>query len=540
VVQEERELERLQEKDEWIDQLEESLQAYESELVEKYARIDELERLLAQKPPSTSSNDVDRSTLVDHSFEDSEKWRGRVLHLVYRSLQALPRLVERKYIGTKVKALLNPVRARPDETLPIEVSQTRLHEHSGLRLDTQQQLSRPVLFTHPHLVQSADRGRVLVIDHRLPTPDRDCGSLRMMELIRAILGRGHHITFIPDNFFVWPPYLQDLEAIGVEVVHPPEYRFVAQFLKERGRDFDLAIISRAGIAARHLTTVRRYAPRARIVFDTVDLHFLREERQARLVQDSALESAGASRKRQELRLARRADLTVVVSPVEKALLQTECPDFEVMVIPTIYPVEATDPPGFSGRKNLVFIGGFAHAPNIDAVLYFANEIFPLIHSRIRHAVFQIIGSDPPPEIVQLASANIEVLGYVADVKPIFDRARVSVAPIRFGAGVKGKVNQSMALGVPSVITSVAAEGMYLAHEHDAMIADDPESFADAVVRVWNSRVLWERLSINGRRNLREHFSVEAAAKPIDEMLEWAGLTNAAQDGRLPRLRAARG
>jgi glycosyltransferase involved in cell wall biosynthesis len=540
VGQEERELEQLQEKDEWIDQLEESLQAYESELVEKHARIDELERLLAQKTASTSSDDVDRSTLVDHSLEDSVKRRERVLDLVYRGLRALRRLVKRKYIGTRVKAILNPVRARPDETLPIDVSQTRLHEHSGLRLDTQQPLSRPVLFTHPHHVQSADRGRVLVIDHRLPTPDRDSGSLRMMELIRAILGRGHHITFIPDNFFVWPPYLQDLEAIGVEVVHPPEYRFVAQFLKVRGRDFDLAIIARAGIAARHLTTVRRYAPRARIVFDTVDLQFLREERQARLVQDFALESAGASRKRQELRLARRADLTVVVSPVEKALLQRECQNLDVMVIPNIYPVEATDPPGFAGRKNLVFIGGFDHAPNVDAVLYFAREILPMVTARIPDAVFQVIGSYPTPEIQQLAGPNIQILGYVADVRPLFDRARVSVAPLRFGAGVKGKVNQSMSLGVPTVVTSIAAEGMYLAHEHDAIIADDPESFADAVVRVWNSRELWERLSINGRRNLREHFSVETAAKPIDEMLEWAGLTNAAQDGRLPRLRAARG
>jgi len=538
VVQEEREL--IQEKDDWIDQLEESLQAYESELVEKYARIDELERLLAQKTASTSSDDVDRSTLVDHSLEDSVKRRERVLDLVYRGLRALRRLVERKYIGTKVKALLNPVRARPDQTLPIDVSQTSLREHSGLHLDAQQQVSRPVLLTHPRLRESADRGRVLVIDHRLPTPDRDSGSLRMMELIRAILGRGHHVTFIPDNFFVWPPYLQDLEAIGVEVVHPPEYRFVAQFLKERGRDFDLAIISRAGIAARHLTTVRRLAPRARIVFDTVDLHFLREERQARLVQDSALQSAGAGRKRQELRLARSADLTLVVSPIEVDILEQECPGLDVRIISNIIPIDGADVPGLEGRRNILFIGGFDHAPNVDAVLYFAREILPRVTACIPDAVFQVIGSYPTPEIQQLAGPNIQVLGYVADVKPIFDRARVSVAPIRFGAGVKGKVNQSMALGVPVVVTSVAAEGMYLVHEQNAMIADDPESFADAVVRVWNSRELWERVSINGRHNLREHFSVEAAAKPIDEMLEWAGLTYAAQDGKLPRLRAARG
>ena len=136
----------------------------------------------------------------------------------------------------------------------------------------------------------------------------------------------------------------------------------------------------------------------------------------------------------------------------------------------------------------------------------------------------MIGPEPPPEVRRLSSPNIEILGYVADVRPYFDCARLSVAPLRFGAGVKGKVNQSMALGVPTVVTSIAAEGMYLVHGHNAMIADDPESFADAVVRVWTSTELWERLSTNGRENLREHFSVEAASQPIDELLEWAGLS----------------
>ena len=125
---------------------------------------------------------------------------------------------------------------------------------------------------------------------------------------------------------------------------------------------------------------------------------------------------------------------------------------------------------------------------------------------------------------ELACPSIQVLGYVPDVGPIFDRARVSVAPLRFGAGVKGKVNQSMALGVPTVLTSIAAEGMYLVHEENALIADDPDRFADEVVRLWTSRELWERVSAQGLESIREHFSVEAAAKPIDELLEWAGLT----------------
>ena len=346
----------------------------------------------------------------------------------------------------------------------------------------------------------------------------------MMEFIRAIRRRGHRVTFIPDNMAVFSPYLEQLQRLGVEVVYPPYFGSVEEYLKKHGCEFNLAIISRADVADRHMETVRRNAPRARIVFDTVDLCFVREERQASVGDNRALRAAAASRKAQELRLAGMADLTLVVSPFETAMLEHECGgQIDVRVVPNIYPVVKNDPPGWKGRRDIIFIGGFAHAPNVDAVLYFAQQIFPLIQERVPDAVLKIIGPEATPPICQLASPSIEILGFVPDIKPIFDRALVSVAPLRFGAGVKGKVNQSMLFGVPAVVTSVAAEGMYLTHEENAMIADLPESFADAVVRLCESPELWQKISQNGLRNVSEHFSVEAAAKPIDELLAWAGL-----------------
>jgi O-antigen biosynthesis protein len=374
-------------------------------------------------------------------------------------------------------------------------------------------------------VGAAARGRVLVIDHKLPFFDQDAGSLRMMEMIRALSVTTHRVTFVPADLIGHAGYLENLQAIGVEVIHRPYYDSIEEYLRQHGREFDLAIISRPSIAASHLTTVRRFAPRAKIVFDTVDLHFVREKRQASVTGDDSLESAAATRKHQELQLASRADLTLVVSPVEKEILETECPGIDVRILATIHQVDEAGIPGFDGRHNIVFIGGFQHLPNPDAVLYFAREVFPLVRERLPDAVFQVIGPDAPPEVIAFDSASIQILGHVADVGPLFDRARVSVAPLRFGAGVKGKVNQSMSLGVPVVVTSVAAEGMHLVHEDNAMIADDPERFADAVVRLWTSRELWERVSWNGRQNIKTHFSREAAARSIADLLEWAGLAS---------------
>jgi GT2 family glycosyltransferase/glycosyltransferase involved in cell wall biosynthesis len=380
-------------------------------------------------------------------------------------------------------------------------------------------------------VEAAARGQILVIDHRAPMPDQDCGSVRMMEIMRAFRRAGQHVTFIPHGLAALPNYTENLQSIGVEMIHQPFYRTVWEFLKARGREFDLVIISRLPIAAEHMTTVRRLAPQAKIVFDTVDLHFLRTERQARIEGAPSLEAAASSRKSQELRLARCADLTLVVSPSEKAILERECPGIDVRILSTIYALEPRAIPPFDDRQDMIFIGGFEHPPNADAVLYFAQEIFPRVCDRLPGVEFHVIGLGATPEILRLASPRIRILGHVPDVRPLFDRARISVAPLRFGAGVKGKVNQSMGCGVPTVVTSVAAEGMHLLHERNAMIADDPEGFANAVVRLYTSRSLWETVSANGLENVREHFSVEAAAKPINDLLLWAGLPVSVTDVR---------
>jgi O-antigen biosynthesis protein len=380
----------------------------------------------------------------------------------------------------------------------------------------------------------AGRGQVLVIDRDLPKFDRDCGSLRMREFIRAIRARGHHIAFLPDPMRAGGSYLEHMQRMGVEVIHRPHYDSVLDFLKQRGQEFDLAILSRCCVAAGHMAAVRRFARQANVIYDTVDLHFLREERQVRITGNDEHAAIVPNRKRSELQLVRSADLTLVVSPLEKAILKRECGECDVRVVPVIYPLEEGPVPGFDGRRDIVFIGNFLHAPNVDAVLYFLREIFPQIRRRLPEAVLQVVGQEPPPEVRALAARFVRILGWVPDVRPIFDRARVSVAPLRFGAGVKGKVTQSMAWGVPVVVSPIAAEGMYLSHEHNALFAEDPRSFADAVVRIWRSRELWEQLSENGRCTVREHFSREAVMKSIDELLEWAGLPAA---GTAPTARA---
>ena len=374
-------------------------------------------------------------------------------------------------------------------------------------------------------------GQVLVIDHWLPTPDKDAGSLRMMEILKAIRRRGHHVAFVPASMVRALPYAQNLQRLGVEVVYQHYYQSVEDYLERHGREFELVIISRADIASRYMGPVREFAPRAKLVFDTVDLHFVRQERASLLLNDPGMRRAARRRKRQELAIACQCDATLVVSPVEKAILESECPGIDVRLLPNVMDVPRDEPPGYEDRRYLLFVGGFGHDPNVDAVIYFVSQVLPLVVERLPDLVFQVVGSDTPASIRDLAGTNVEILGFVPDVKPLFNSARVSVAPLRFGAGVKGKVNQSMAYGVPTVVTSIAAEGMHLVHEVTAMIADDPANFADAVVRLWTDKMLWEQISANGRESVREHFSVETAYRRIDELLAFAGVGRFVRSGQ---------
>lgn len=274
------------------------------------------------------------------------------------------------------------------------------------------------------------------------------------------------------------------------------------------------MLSRHYVAAEFLPLVRRFAPQAKVVFDTVDLHFLREQRGAELAGDAGLRRAAKRTRERELALMRQADATLVVSPVERDMLSALLPETPVDVVANLHEMATTGLP-FGQRHDLVFVGGFRHPPNVDAVLWFGHEIFPLIHAREPGIRFHCIGMAPPAEVMALQSQpGITVHGHVAELDPYMDGTRIAIAPLRFGAGVKGKVNLSMAHGQPVVATSCATEGMHLSDGHDVLVADEAAAFADAVLRLYRDEALWNRLSAHGRDNIARHFSLDAARDTV--------------------------
>jgi len=357
--------------------------------------------------------------------------------------------------------------------------------------------------------------RVLVVDHRVPQPDQDSGSVRMNAILRILGDLGCRVTLWPDDLVRGEPYVSELQQRGIEVLYGPI--LPEQYISRHARSFDVAILCRAHIAARYLEPIRAASPFIHIIFDTVDLHYLREGRRADIESDPSAAREAELTKSVELGVVRASELVWVTSTYEADLLQRDAPGARVVVLPNIHEVRGDVPP-FVARRDILFVGGFQHQPNEDAVVHFSRDIMPLLRSRLPAIRLIVVGSHVTPKVQALACGDIQVRGFVPVIEPVFDAVRLSIAPLRYGAGVKGKISQSLAMGVPVVTTPVGAEGMGLRHGLHAMVAADPDDFARCVAEVYTDEALWSRLSSAGRELLRNAMGYEAVRETISGAL----------------------
>jgi len=336
----------------------------------------------------------------------------------------------------------------------------------------------------------------------------------MFQILKLLRELGHRVTFVPDNLANISPYTGELQKRGIKVLYHPYLGKVRDYLISYGSEFDAVILTRCHFARKHIADVRLYAPRSRIIFDTVDLHFIREAGEARVTGDSEIQRKAQETERLEHELIDEADETWVVSSTEERLLREKWPNKSIQVVSNIVDAPGSKVP-FALRRDWMFIGNFQHTPNVDAVLFFVQKIYPFVRRHLSDAKFYIIGDKAPADIASLADDNIVITGLQRDARPFFDSIKLSVAPLRFGAGVKGKINQSMGLGVPVVATSIAVEGTELQNGEDVLVADEPEDFANALITLYESEELWNRLSENGVKKTRALYSVETARKKLE-------------------------
>ena len=362
---------------------------------------------------------------------------------------------------------------------------------------------------------------ILVVDSYVPLYDKEAGSLRLMRILEILLRANFNIIFLPDNYAALQPYTRELQATGVEVLHhihggrPPE-----KALDTVLPILDFAWICRPNLFAKYADRIKRNAA-TKLIYDTIDLHFVRKQRELKL-QGIVDDLAWQSIRDEELAAAMAADATITVTEDERSHLE-ELGVQNVYVVPTLHERESNEGRSFADREGVLFIGSYAHGPNADAAMFLCKEIMPIIWERNPGVSVTLLGNNPSAELVALQSDRVRVPGYVSDVSSYFEQSRVFAAPLRFGAGMKGKVGQSLSFGLPVVTTAVGAEGFDLANGVNCRVAESAQDLAAAILDVYGDRAIWERLSAASAEVIRP-LTGEVVGPKIIQMLNQLAAT----------------
>lgn len=383
--------------------------------------------------------------------------------------------------------------------------------------------------------------KVLIIGYVWPEPNSSGAGVRMMELIRLFREQGWGVTYASPAAV--STHMADLEGIGVKTaeisVNDSSFdHFVSEM------EPDMVLFDRFMMEEQFGWRVEKRCPQALRVIETIDLHFLRDARHkavkknlhvAKDVAFSAL--AGSEMARREIASIYRSDLSLLISRFELELLENQfsVPGSLLHLCPFMFDESQidNDSPSFDARHHFMTIGNFRHAPNWDSVLWLKQTIWPLIRKALPEAELHIYGAYPPKKAMALHAPKegFFLQGWAPDAAAVMRQARVCLAPLRFGAGIKGKLADAMLAGTPSVTTSVGAESM---HEEEAwcgVIADEAESFAEAAVNLYRDRQGWLQAQQRGFAIARSLFDKErngeALIRRIAELRE--GLEEHRQD-----------
>ena len=361
---------------------------------------------------------------------------------------------------------------------------------------------------------------ILVVDHYVPTYDRDAGSKTTFQYLKMFLKKGFVVKFLGDNFLHEEPYSTTLEQMGIEILYGPEYQVkIWDWLKDHGDEIAVAYLNRPHIATKYVDYILDNT-NIKVIYYGHDLHFLREGREYELTGDLEKKKASDYWKTVELSLMEKAAVSYYPSYIERDAIKALHPEINVKDI-TAYVYETFKEElelDFGKREGILFVGGFAHPPNADAVLWFAKEIFPKIRERLS-INWYVVGSKVTDEIRALEQPGngIVIKGFVSDeeLEELYQSCRIVVVPLRYGAGVKGKVVEAVYNGSPVVTTSIGAEGIPEA-EDVLLVEDDPDRFADLVADLYGDEEWCRRMCEKTQTYIREYFSVDAAWSRIEE------------------------
>jgi glycosyltransferase involved in cell wall biosynthesis len=365
----------------------------------------------------------------------------------------------------------------------------------------------------------ASSRRALVIDDLVPAVDRNAGSIAILSHMRALQSLGYEVSFVASNAL--SPRLREtaaLEAQGIQCCQTPYYASVEEVLRRQKDGFEVIYLHRASNAAKYLMLARQYCQKARILYGVANLHHARLARQAKVEGRPTLLAYSRRMRLAECMAAATADAVITHSPLEKAWLRHAVTGCNARVVPWAIPVRPNVKP-WQERHGIAFIADFGHASNMDAARFLTRDIMPRVWKEDPSIECLLVGSRMPESIKRLEIPGIVPMGHVPDLATIYERVRLTAAPLRYGAGVKGMVLHSLASGVPCVMSPIAAEGIALPDVLAASIGADAAQMADRILHLHASEAEAQASAKEGLAFIRAGYTEEAVAEGLKAAIE---------------------
>lgn len=358
----------------------------------------------------------------------------------------------------------------------------------------------------------ADKKVVLVIDHMVPEYDKDAGSKTTFQYLKMLVNKGYIVKFLPDNFYQSEPYTEALQQLGIEVMYGIDYKkSIFKWIIDNQNFIDVVYLNRPHISEKYIDYIKENT-NIKVIYYGHDLHFLRENREYEITKNEINLLESDRWKKTELDIMKKSDVVYYPSFVEENLIKSIDSTINVKAI-NAYILEKPElnEINFDDKNGLMFVGGFNHRPNVDAVVWFANEIYPIIRKKL-DIPFYIAGSNPPKSVLELSKIDgVVVKGYLSEeeLNSLYQTSKMVVVPLRYGAGIKGKVIETMAKGIPFVTTSTGAEGIKKINDY-VPVVDDSEEFAEKVIELYQNNELLKDISYKIRKYVGDNFTVDAA------------------------------
>lgn len=369
-----------------------------------------------------------------------------------------------------------------------------------------------------HVVLARDRAwqkeTVLIVDHYVPQPDRDAGSRTMIAFIDALLARGCVVKFWADNLYFDPIYTPPLQARGVEVMYGGQWvGGFARYLQDNPH-VRTVMLSRPHIAEHYIDALRKH-PDVRSVYYGHDLHFRRMDMEA--TRNGGSDGEARSMELLERRIWKAVDRVLYPSSEEAQDVHALEPAVDARAILPYAFDHFNDDAVPAQRAGILFVAGFAHGPNVDAARWLVESVMPQVWVQHPGVKLSLVGSNPTDAVRALAGEHVEVTGFVSDeeLAQRYGAARVAIVPLRFGAGVKGKVVEAMQQGLPLVTTGIGAQGL-VGLEAVVTVADEADGLAAGLLSLLEDDALWLQRSRAAASYCRGQFSRDALGRALEE------------------------